>query len=232
MVPFIFTEIFAGAKVQGNPDLINSKVYNTDLSFEFYPTKKNMITITTYGKLIKNPIEKVNVATASGRLETYQNSKESYVFGAELDVKKKINNFSFDLNTSFLWSQIIISDNGSSSVVTTNKERPLQGSTPILVNFDVFYKLKKYHNVGVIYNFIGNKLNSVGVFGLGDIYQKPQNFLNLVYTFEKEKCSVSIRFNNVLNTEYQLTQRSDIGKVIINSYKTGNEFSISFKYKI
>jgi len=231
MVPFIFTEVFAGAKVQGNPNLINSKVYGTDLSFEFYPTMGDIISITTYGKLINNPIEKVNVATASGRLETYQNGDQSYVLGVEVDVKKKVNDFSFDLNTSYLLSQITVSDNGSSSTVTTNKKRPLQGSTPLLINFDIFYKFKVLHNIGLTYNFIGDKLNSVGVFGLGDIYQKPQHFLNLIYNFNKDNYILSLRVNNILNTEYQLRQQSDIGEVITNSYRMGNTLSISFKYK-
>ena len=230
LTPFIYTEVFAGSKIQGNPELINTKIYNTDLSYEIYPNVGEVLSFNVYNKIIQNPIERVNVATASGRLETYQNSESSTVFGGEIDFRKKINKVKFDYNLSLLWSNITISDDGQSSVVVTNINRPLQGSSPVLSNFDIFYELKEKHNLGLTYNFVGRKLNSVGVFGLGDIYQRPQNFLNLVYNYKNESVVTSVRLNNILNTEYVLEQDSDIGKVVTNNFRTGVGLSFSLKY--
>jgi len=230
LTPFIYTEVFAGSKIQGNPELLNTKIYNTDLSYEIYPNVGEVISFNIYNKIIQNPIERVNVATASGRLETYQNSQSSTVFGGEIDFRKKINKVKFDYNLSLLWSNITISDDGQSSVVVTNLNRPLQGSSPVLSNFDIFYDLKDKHNIGLTYNFVGKKLNSVGVFGLGDIYQRPQNFLNIVYNYNNENIVTSVRLNNVLNTEYVLEQDSDIGKVVTNNFRTGVGLSFSLKY--
>ena len=230
LTPFIYTEGFAGSKIQGNPELINTKIYNTDLSYEIYPNVGEVLSFNVYNKIIQNPIERVNVATASGRLETYQNSESSTVFGGEIDFRKKINKVKFDYNLSLLWSNITISDDGQSSVVVTNINRPLQGSSPVLSNFDIFYDLKEKHNLGLTYNFVGRKLNSVGVFGLGDIYQRPQNFLNLVYNYKNESVVASVRLNNILNTEYVLEQDSDIGKVVTNNFRTGVGLSFSLKY--
>lgn len=230
LTPFIYTEVFAGSKIQGNPELLNTKIYNTDLSYEIYPNVGEVISFNIYNKIIQNPIERVNVATASGRLETYQNSQSSTVFGGEIDFRKKINKVKVDYNLSLLWSNITISDDGQSSVVVTNLNRPLQGSSPVLSNFDIFYDLKDKHNIGLTYNFVGKKLNSVGVFGLGDIYQRPQNFLNIVYNYNNENIVTSVRLNNVLNTEYVLEQDSDIGKVVTNNFKTGVGLSFSLKY--
>lgn len=230
LTPFIYTEVFAGSKIQGNPELINTKIYNTDLSYEIYPNVGEILSFNVYNKIIQNPIERVNVATASGRLETYQNSESSTVFGGEIDFRKKINRVKFDYNLSLLWSNITISDDGQSSVVVTNINRPLQGSSPVLSNFDIFYDLKETHNLGLTYNFVGRKLNSVGVFGLGDIYQRPQNFLNLVYNYKNESVVASVRLNNILNTEYVLEQDSDIGKVVTNNFRTGVGLSFNLKY--
>jgi len=231
MTPFIYTEVFAGSKIQGNPNLSNSVVYNTDWSGEYYPSRSEMIAFTFYSKIIKNPIEKVNVATASGRLETYQNSESSNVIGGEIELKKQIDRFTIDYNLSLLWSNIVTSDSGSSSVVVTNLNRPLQGSSPVLSNFDVFYKMNRHTNIGLTYNYVGKKLNSVGVFGLGDIYQSPQHFFNLIYNIEKPKYGLSFRVNNLFNTKYELTQMSDIGSVVTNDFRTGQDISVRFKYK-
>ena len=231
MTPFIYTEVFAGSKIQGNPNLINSTILNNDLIFEYYPTRNEMFTLTIYNKLINKPIERVNVATASGRLETYQNSNKSNVYGVEIEVRKKINKFNFDYNLSYLKSNIVISDSTSSSVVVTNFHRPLQGSTPLLSNLDVFYDVNKNSNVGLTYNYSGKKLNSVGIYGLGDVYQSSQHQLNFVYNITKEKVGISVRVNNILNTPYILTQETDAGSIEINKYTTGVNFSVSAKYK-
>lgn len=232
MVPFIYTEVFAGSKIQGNPNLINSTVYNSDLSLEYYPSNKSLISLTTFGKVVQNPIERVNVATASGRLETYQNSKIAYILGTEVEFKKKISDFTIDFNFTYIWSQIQISNNGSATVVASNNNRPLQGSTPILLNTDLFYTFKKSHNFGLVYNYVGEKLNSVGIFGMGDVYQSNQHLLNFVYNYEKDKYSFSFRVNNLFNTPFELKQKTDIGDKVLNNFTTGQEFVVSFKYKI
>jgi len=190
-----------------------------------------MFIVTLYSKLIQKPIERVNVATASGRLETYQNGDRSNVYGIEIEMRKKMGKFNLDYNVSYLKSNIVISDSSSSSVVNTNFDRPLQGSTPLLSNLDVFYEITKTSNVGLTYNYSGKKLNSVGIYGLGDVYQSAQHQLNLVYNLTKEKIGLSFRVNNILNTPYVLKQMTDIGNVTINQYRTGTNFSLSVKYK-
>jgi outer membrane receptor protein involved in Fe transport len=230
-VPFIYTEVFAGSKIQGNPNLTVSKVINFDLGYEFYPSNNQIYSIALFSKTIDNPIERVNIATASGRLETFQNSERSNVFGGEIEIKKRINKFIIDYNLSVLWSQIIISNEGNSTVVVSNLKRPLQGSSPILSNADLFYSINENNNIGITYNFIGKKLNAVGVFGLGDIYQIPQNFLNLIYNIEKNKYSISLRINNLLNAKYEFIQNSDSGYVVSNYYRLGQDFSVNLRYK-
>lgn len=230
-VPFIYTEVFAGSKIQGNTNLLVSKVYNLDLGYEIFPKNNQLFSVGCFYKFIENPIERINVATASGRLETFQNSQASQVFGGEIELKKKIKKFILDYNISVLWSQIIISDQGNSSVVVSNFNRPLQGSSPILSNADLFYTINDNQNIGITYNFIGKKLNSVGIFGLGDIYQTQQNFLNLIYNIDKKKYSISLRINNLLNTEYEFVQNSDSGEITTSFFKLGQEFSFNFRYK-
>ena len=231
LTPFIYTEVFAGSKIQGNPDLVNSKVYNGDLTFEYFPSNSEVIALTLFGKRILNPIERVNVATASGRLETYQNSVGSNVYGLEFEMKKKWDMWSVDYNLSLLQSDIEISQNTGSSVVVTNLNRPLQGSTPILSNLDVFYNVSNQSNIGLTYNYVGEKLFAVGIFGLGDIYQTPQHLLNAIWNLEKDKYNLSFRLNNILNTPFELTQQTDIGNIITNRFTNGVDASIRFTYK-
>ena len=82
----------------------------------------------------------------------------------------------------------------------TNSNRPLQGSTPILSNLDIFYELNQKQSLGITTNYIGRKLNSVGIQGLGDIYQEDQLLLNLVYNLKLDKIILRLKGQNILNT--------------------------------
>jgi outer membrane receptor protein involved in Fe transport len=231
MTPFIYTEVFAGSKIQGNPNLTNTTVYNVDLSYEFYPKNGGLFSFTVFGKWINDPIERVNVATASGRLETYQNSQSAYVVGGEIELKKKIKKFTIDYNLCFLFSQINISDIGNSSVIVTNLNRPLQGSTPILSNLDLFYDITNDLSIGLTYNLVGSKLYSVGLLGLGDNYQSVQNFLNLVCNFSVGKFDFTLNINNILYTKFETKQQTDIGNLTIDEYQLPINFRLGLKYK-
>jgi len=225
LTPFLYTEMFASTKIQGNPYLQNSSSYNVDLSYEIYPSNNQLVSFNTFGKYILNPIERVNIATASGRLETYQNSDIAYLYGIEIENKFKLKDFTFDYNLTLMYSKIKISDKNSSSVLVTNFERGLQGSTPILSNLDLFYK-----NIGFVYNFTGKKLYSTGIQGIGDVYQLQRHQLNFVYQYQKKKLNLSFGLNDILNSPYILVQKTDGVESQINYFKNGISLSFGLKY--
>ena len=51
---------------QGNPNLKPSDHYNLDLKWDFNPTPTELISLTAFYKLIKNPISRIEVASAGG----------------------------------------------------------------------------------------------------------------------------------------------------------------------
>ena len=67
LTEFEYTEIFAGTKIRGNSDIINSKCFNTDLSYENYFDGGQYFMINVFNKYIINPIERINVATSCDR---------------------------------------------------------------------------------------------------------------------------------------------------------------------
>ena len=82
--------MFASAKIKGNHELVTSTINNVDLRVE---SKKNiMYSVGIFYKLLNNPIERINLATASGQLQSFQNSNQAYVYGLEIEVKKKWKN--------------------------------------------------------------------------------------------------------------------------------------------
>jgi hypothetical protein len=221
LTEFEYTEIFAG-----------SKCFNTDLSYENYFDGGQYFMVNLFNKYILNPTERINVATSSGRLETFQNSSSAIVSGVEIEIKKKYKKISLDYNLSILRSKIFINDNLGSSVIVTNSDRPLQGSTPILSNFDIIYELNEKHILGFTTNYIGRKLNSVGIQGLGDIYQEDQLLMNFIYNLKLSKITLILKGQNILNTSFRLNQQTDNGQKVVNEYliPQGINFSLSFAF--
>ena len=216
LVPFEYTEFFASSKIRGNPELLNSIAYNIDLNYEYYFNKKDVISAGVFYKMIDKPIERVSLATASGRLESYQNSDMAEVYGLEFEIKKKIKDFQIDFNTSLLQSRLVV-DTTNTSVIVTNTERQLQGSSPLIINFDVLYDLKikdKIISLGLMYNYNSPKLFSAGIAGIGDTYQRELHTLNFVAKSKlTERLDLRLTVNNILKNNVEFYQGTDIGDI-------------------
>ncbi len=248
VAPFEYVEFFAGLKSRGNPALVNGTNYNADLSYEFFPRIGELIAVTAFGKYLQNPIERTMLATASGQLQSFQNANEAYVAGVELEVRKKLDSLfkntpilrdlSIGMNASYIYSQVNLS--GDSTTVTnvvTNTERALQGASPYLINFDLNYekfvgKTTKM-NMSLAYNVYGARIYSVGIFGLGDVYELPVNTLNAVLSLEfNNTWTVSLKARHILTPTTHLQQETPQGFDAINSYKRGTDVGISVAYNI
>ncbi len=257
LAPFEYVEFFAGERTIGNPLLQNGKNYNFDLRYEMYPTRGELISISAFGKYLQDPIERLNIAASSGRLQSFTNIESATLGGIELELSKKLNFLSSEdftntwvvgLNATYLYSQISIDDanklllpQGEVSVVVTNPDRALQGASPYLINFDLGYqkRTEKWNtNASLVYNVFGKRIHSVGVKapnadgGLGDIYELPVHRLDLVVKNElNNRIGIDLSVKNLLNPSTRLEQDTDAGTIELDNYKRGITAGIKLSYK-
>ncbi len=248
MALFEYTEYFAGLISFGNPDLVNGANYNADLRYEIYPRSGELIAITGFGKLLKNPIERVMLASASGQRQSFDNAEEGVVAGVELEVRKKLDtlfqgtpvlrDLTVGTNLSYIYSQVKLAGvkDGNASTVQTNSSRALQGASPYLINFDLSYEKRLSDQlkatVGLAYNIYGKRIQSSGIYGLGDIYEMPVNMLNLVVKAEvNDRWTVGFSGRNLINQEIRVVQDTEAGERELNSYRRGINFGFSVGYK-
>lgn len=257
MAPFEYTEFFAGLKTRGNPELQNGTNNNIDLRFESYKDW-GMFSVGAFGKYLQNPIERTMLATASGQLQSFQNSNAAQVAGVEIEYVAELmvdtvnvdswkNNFNIGFNASYLYSKVVIDESASSSggsTILTNLERPLQGASPYLINLDLGYKFKKLgadnltkreSNLTLAYNIFGKRVFAAGIQGIGDQYELPVSTLNLTlrnkFFFNGlPKLSVNLTLRNLLNPDITIVQAGDSGESIINDYKRGIGAGFTVKY--
>ncbi len=248
VAPFEYTEVFAGVKTRGNPELINGSNYNFDVRFEVYPRNGELIAFSAFGKWLKNPIERTMLSTASGQLQSFQNASSASVTGLEFEVRKQLDSLfrkvpvlrdlSLGLNLSYIHSQVSLdTEGGDVSTVQTNDKRPLQGASPYLANLDLSYE--KYlsndvkGSVALSYNVYGKRITSVGIYGLGDVYELPVNTVNLVIGANiKNKWNFSLKAKNLLNAAVKTEQLTPEGIRPLDVYTRGTTIGASVTYRL
>ncbi|MFD1551204.1 TonB-dependent receptor plug domain-containing protein [Putridiphycobacter roseus] len=252
LAPFQYTLFFAGMKAEGNPDLKNGQNYNLDVRYERYSRPGEMITLGAFYKYLDSPIEQTMKATASGQLMSFSNALSAQVGGLEFEFVRNLSflikdeekrdtsflrDFGIGFNATYMFTTVNI-DTLDFSSINTNSVRPLEGSSPFLLNIDVRYE-KRFENknkllLAMAYNVFGKRLVTVGSNGIGDSYARPVNTLNFVSKMSFENnLSLSFKVKNIFNPSIDIIQEDkvNVGEYInVSSIKQGIDASFSVGY--
>ena len=174
-----FNEKFA---VTGNPKLKDALIQNFDVRFETYPTPNETFSAALFYKRFANPIEMVSVG--SGANFSFQNAVGATNLGVELEMKKSLEtllglrNFSLSVNASYIYSNVEFADRES------ERSRPLQGQSPMVVNAALFYQNDKAGwSSSLMYNVMGKRILVAAQLNQGevvtpDIYEMPRHVID------------------------------------------------------
>jgi TonB-dependent receptor len=234
------------ASVQGNPSLKRTKVSNFDLRYELYPKAGEVITAGIFYKYFKDPIEQLyNEGSGGASTFSYQNPGQATAYGAEVELRKKLDfakglkNFTFQANASYIKSNV--KDQGFSV------DRPLQGQSPYVVNFGLLYDLEKAgFSATLLYNQIGERIYLVGDLTSGagspDIYEAPRALLDFQMSKKllANKAEVRLSISDLLNSTQYFYQNNINSKTTLqkgtDAYRftrnAGTTFSITFNYSL
>ncbi len=236
---------------QGNPDIQPSTNYNVDLKWDFYPTSNELISITAFGKLIQDPISKVEVNSAGGFLSYANIADKAQLAGVELEIRKNIfskfnegsnirNKLSAGVNFSYLSTGIKTDSKTGTSIPLnfTNDETELEGASPIIANGDLSYNYRKddvEFSASVVANFVSEHIYSIGVNGYNDIKENSITTLDFVSSFKmNEHWGIKLKAKNLLDPEFKLTREPSVDgadKVVLRSYTKGIDLSLGLSYQ-
>ena len=231
------------ASVQGNPNLKRTKVTNLDLRYELYPRAGETFSVGLFYKNFKDPIEQLYNASSGGASTfNFQNVKEANAYGAELEIRKRLDftpglkNFTFQGNVAYIKSKV---EDENFEV-----DRPMQAQSPYVINLGLMYDLEpKGFSATVLFNQIGQRVGYVGneTDGFPTIYEAGRPLLDFQLTKKilDNKGELRLNVSDILNqTRYfymnnqgKTTYQKDadparFGRVF------GTTFSISFNYSI
>jgi hypothetical protein len=180
--PLVYYDFTEKTTVTGNPNLKDASIQNLDLRFELYPSPNETFSIAAFYKHFNNPIEMVSVGTGSSY--SFANAVSATNYGLELEMKKSLENliglknFALSLNASYIYSQVKFDDN------LTERSRPLQGQSPVVVNAALFYQNDKIGlSSSLMYNVVGKRILVAAQLNQGqvvvpDIYEMPRHVVD------------------------------------------------------
>ena len=179
MAPFLYQESYGSAQIRGNNELQNGYNYNFDLRYEHFGKNGDMISLTAYFKYLDSPIERIQALQGGATLHSFQNADNGMAGGMEVELRKQLmKDLRLGANISYMYTNVKLPEGGA----YTNKERPLQGASPILANADLTYSPRfgeeRQLNLALLYNLQGSRIHAVGVSKLGDIKQQTLHTLN------------------------------------------------------
>lgn len=234
--PFDFNNVLGGFVVTGNPNLLRATVNNYDFRWEMFPGGNQLIAASVFAKQFRNPIEQTIVPSNDLR-QTFVNAQGARNFGFELEFRQsltrltpKLKEFGVSSNFTFVDSNIEIRPQDAG--VVTSQSRALLGQSRYIVNGILQWTRPKWHSDAKFYaNYVGRRLSDVGTFGLPDIYQEGNTFLDFVYRInfdEKGRWNLRFEAENLANNEYRWTQ----GNILQRSYQLGRTFQVGLSYSL
>jgi len=212
---FAYYDFVRNAQILGNSKLEKSDIYNLDLKYELYPKSGENISISLFGKNFIKPIEQIvaDGSVPSNLLLTYANPDNAYLYGVELEVRKKINGwFDFYTNASFMNSEVEV--NGI--------KRQLQGQSNYVLNSGINIH-KKNNTINLTYNRVGDRISAVGFQGYPNIFENSRDVLDITLLHKIKKGDVKLAIGDVFaqpSIYYQKLQNR-------NLIKTNNETTVS-----
>lgn len=229
--------------VQGNPNLVRTKVTNFDLRYELYPRSGETFTVGVFYKYFDKPIEQY--LQQGGAIFTYLNPDKATAYGVETEIRKRLDmisglkNFTIQANAAFIYSNV--------KDEQRKIDRPLQGQSNYLLNVGLMYDLEKAgFNATVLLNQIGKRIYLVGesgvtISGVPDIWEAARPVLDFQVGKKvlKNKAEVKLNVSNILNNTQYFYQNADNNtnfQKATDPYrftrKFGSTYSITFNYAL
>jgi outer membrane receptor for ferrienterochelin and colicin len=242
LAPFVFYDVALNLSISGNPLLKNCIIKNTDIRYEFYPGRAQLLSVSVFNKELINPIE-LFIIPATTNFATYDYVPSGNVKGIELEFRTVLgalfnksegiwDNLTFFSNMSFVKSEV--------KTVGLNSTRQLQGQSPYILNGGITYANPDNGlSFNLIANRIGPRIIALGVNGTPDFFENARTVVDFqaAVTIKKD---IDLKLNVrdllapdlVLFNDYNANSKYDKSTdLIFGKRNFGRTISVSFSYK-
>lgn len=208
---FGFYDPFLNADIVGD-NVVSTKINNTDLRYEWYPSAGEIISVSGFYKTFDKPIELVVDNDATGRVTRFrfQNQKNATNYGIELEFRKSLgfispeswlNKITVFGNGTLIKSKIFtLTTLGDRSIKENKESRALYGQSPYTINAGISYTSDRY-GMTASYNRSGRRTYTIASDPRGTEYENGRNLLDLqLYgRFLKQRMELKLNVSNLLD---------------------------------
>lgn len=226
-----FFDMNTNQETVGNPLLKQTAITNWDLRWEYYLSPTENIFAGFFWKDLTNPIELV-AQPGTGALNTFQNADRASVYGFEWEVLKKLDFVhpqlrNFYVGGNYTWSQSNVKLTAQNLIAQTTNDRPLQGHSEHIVNFQIGYDNPKWKTQAtLLYNVASKRIMAAGVLSAPDKYEQPFQQLDFVVSQNLYKgLSTQISMQNLLDDDVRIMQGDEISR----QFRRGRFFNLSVR---
>jgi len=232
---FGFYDVDLNADIVGG-DLVSTKIKNSDLRLEWYPSAGELVTVSAFHKKLDKPIELVaGLEGGTGRLLNYrlQNQRDAVNYGAEIEIRKSLGfigdkqwlrNLTLFGNGALIKSKINTQYTlGDGTIVQEKESRALYGQSPYIINAGAMYATAGY-GLTANYNRSGRRTYTIAQNPGYTEYEngRDQLDLQLFYRLLNKKMEVKLNVGNLLNT-------TSFFYINVHGYKTRAESGTGFE---
>jgi hypothetical protein len=254
IAPFVYENVTT--RIGGNPDLLEkgfSEIINVDLKYEWFFSKSELLSVAAFGKQIKDPVNLVVGADATGTQRYFRTGDKATVYGFEVELRKNLitdendrAKLSFGANATYMHTEqdLYTQIDGETYDVSFNRDTDeLQGASPLLINADISYS-PEFGNykptANLVYSYFSDRIDALGSGQLGNVIEKSVSTLDFIWKNTlNENLEVNFSAKNLLNPSVTYIRETTLGDVVVNSvngkgvsdYKIGMNFSLQLKYK-
>ncbi len=256
VAPFVYEAVTI--RYGGNPDLLGgldgtgatySDIYNYDIKYEWFLERGEIISLAAFAKTIKDPVNRVVAADATGTQRYFRTGDQADIFGVELEVRKNLYTDADDnavvsvgVNAAYTHTEQDLRDipAGEENTFGTAFDRDsdeLEGASPFIINADLNYSptnLGSYKpKATVAFSYFSDRIFSLGAGSLGNIVEKAVPTLNFVWQNSfGEHFEANLTARNILDPDISfIREGTDLGDIIIREYNLGVNVGLTLKYK-
>ena len=180
----------------GDTSLVDSKILNGDVRWEYYPRSGEIFAVSGFYKHFDDPLVEVIGSGADACTQFVANGEEATNYGVELEARRALDflpgflrNLSVGANATLVQSSVDLD-----SVRFGNaKDLPLQGQSPFILNASVVYNVPDWGtSLSVLFNYFDDR---VARYGSGDPTQQSQ--APPVNVMEKGRFSLDLKVQQV-----------------------------------
>jgi len=226
-----FLDMNTNQETIGNPFLKQTSITNWDARWEYYLSPTENLFAGFFWKDLKNPIELITLAGNVG-LNTYQNIDKAKVYGFEMELLKKLDFVhplleNFYIGGNYTWSLSNAKLNAENLVAQTTNDRPLQGHSQHIINFQLGYDNPKWKTQAtLLYNVASQRIMAAGIRGAPDKYEQPFHQLDFVVSQNLYKgVSTQITMQNLLDDDVLVLQGDEIAR----QFRRGRVFNLNLR---